>query len=108
MEPAGVSYRGFLSLQAECRFCRALHSGASRPNRWAIELPRNPGLIPCLPKMQAQIVLREVACASANFVELHELARAHGDARANRGAVALRSDEPEQHAVISGDAVVQQ
>jgi hypothetical protein len=58
--------------------------------------------------MQAQIVLREVACASADFIELHELARAHGDARANRGAVALCADELEENAVIAGDAMIQQ
>ena len=39
--------------------------------------------------MQAQIVLRKIACAAANFVELHELAGAYGDARANRGSIAL-------------------
>ena len=53
-----------------------------------------------LTEMQAQIILREVAGAATHFAELHQRAGFHGDSRANRGFVAFRYYQFEQHAVI--------
>src|SRR5439155_10500774 len=50
-------------------------------------------------KVEAQIVLREITPTATDFTELLDACRANRHARADRGAVALRADELEQHAV---------
>ena len=59
-------------------------------------------------EVQAQIVLGEVTGAAAHFIELGQLPGLHRHPRADRSAVALGADQPEHHAMIAGNAVIQQ
>src|SRR5260370_42410408 len=52
-------------------------------------------------EVETQIVLREIACAAADFAELLYARGANGYARADCGAVALPADELEQDAIIA-------
>ena len=58
--------------------------------------------------MQAQIVLREVAGASTDFIELDELAGAYGDACPDRGSIAFGAHQLEFHAVIACYSMIEQ
>ena len=46
-------------------------------------------------KMLTEVVLREVTSAAADLAELLDAGRVDGDARADRGAIALRAHELE-------------
>src|ERR1700722_16099532 len=58
--------------------------------------------------MQAQIVLREVAGAPADFINLDELAGAYGDACPDRGSIAFGAYQLEFHAVIACYSMIEQ
>src|ERR1700733_9653612 len=60
-------------------------------------------------EVQPQVVLRKIAAASANFIELNEFSGVNGEARANGGAVTLRTQQLEFNPVVSvGQMVAQQ
>src|SRR5260370_2401863 len=51
-------------------------------------------------EVETQIVLREIACAAADFAQLLYARAANGDARADCGAVAPRAHELEQGSML--------
>src|SRR6266576_519883 len=50
-------------------------------------------------KMKSEVVLRQIASATANFVELCHASAADGDTRADRGTIRACTDEPKQHSM---------
>ena len=50
--------------------------------------------------MKPQIVLRKIATAATHFIELRYSSGVNRDACSDRGAIALRPDQVEEHPVI--------
>jgi hypothetical protein len=51
-------------------------------------------------EVQAEIVLRKIAGAAADFAELLHAGGVNGDASADGGAIGFSADQFEQHAVV--------
>jgi len=59
-------------------------------------------------EVQPKVVLRKIAAASANFIELRKFSSAHREARADSGAVTFRALQVEFNPVISIDEMIAQ
>src|ERR1700723_1819849 len=58
--------------------------------------------------MEAQVVLRKIARAALNFTHLNQISGRYRDTRADRGFIALRSDQAKHRSVIGGFGAIDQ
>src|SRR5205807_4955841 len=59
-------------------------------------------------KVRPQVVLREIAAAAPNFIELHDSGGVNGDTRADGGTIALGSNQVKGNAVVAVAGLVDQ
>jgi hypothetical protein len=59
-------------------------------------------------KVRPQVVLREIAGAGSNFIELHDLVGVNSDPRADGGTIALGSNQVKGNAVVAVAGLVDQ
>src|SRR5260370_32890553 len=59
-------------------------------------------------EVQPQVVLREIAAAGTNFIELHDPGGMNGNPRSDGGTIALGSDQMKGNAVIAVCRLVDQ